>query len=293
MPVKPTSPHRSIGLDAHRLAPAAALACVALAAAAPARADTITDTELLNSSWSVAFLGSGLGGAANSVRVSSGGNPGSMRRVTLSNSAAPNCCTQSIIFAVHLRVGYLHNPAQAGAVSTISVQEDTRSLDPAPIPQWTGPVIRQDGVYYAAFGADTGSTTIWQTRTAGPYTAQQFVAIDTSDAVDGVDQSAHPNFTPSGAPIEIGFFRALASGLGGSTRSADVALDNLVITITPVPACTGDMNADGVVNTSDLTAFLARFGQTGAPGAPGDFNNDGAVNVADLTVFLGRFGRPC
>jgi len=266
---------------------------LSLAASAPARADTITDTELLNSSWNVAYLGSGLGGSASSLRVSSGGNPGSMRRITLANAAAPNCCTQSIIFALHLRVGYLHSPSQAGAISSISMQEDTRSLDPAPLAQWTGPVIRQDGVYYAAFGADTGNTTIWQTRSAGPYTAQQFVAIDTSDAVDGVDQSAHPNFSPTGSPIEVGFFRALASGLGGSARSSDVALDNLVITVTSVPACIGDMNADGVVNTADLTAFLARFGQTGTPGVPGDFNNDGAVNVADLTIFLGRFGNPC
>lgn len=63
--------------------------------------------------------------------------------------------------------------------------------------------------------------------------------------------------------------------------------------IAPAPPPTGcptDMNSDGVVNTADLVAFLARFGLTVAPGSPGDFNADGAVNTIDLTRFLAGFG---
>lgn len=64
----------------------------------------------------------------------------------------------------------------------------------------------------------------------------------------------------------------------------------------PPPTCVGDLNADGAVNTADLTIFLGRFGNAATPGSPeaaADFNADGTVNTADLTVFLGRFGSFC
>lgn len=57
--------------------------------------------------------------------------------------------------------------------------------------------------------------------------------------------------------------------------------------------CTGDLNADGVVNTADLTTFLGLFGQFVPVNSAGDANGDGVVNTADLTAFLGRFGVGC
>jgi RHS repeat-associated protein len=56
-----------------------------------------------------------------------------------------------------------------------------------------------------------------------------------------------------------------------------------------------DFNADGQVNTSDLTAFLGSFGQSfGSPTfkAECDQNNSGSVDTTDLTRFLGVFGQP-
>ncbi len=60
-------------------------------------------------------------------------------------------------------------------------------------------------------------------------------------------------------------------------------------------ACPGDLNGDGQRNTTDLTMFLSRFGQSSTDGCwvIGDFNFDGSVNTADLTFFLARFGVPC
>jgi probable HAF family extracellular repeat protein len=59
------------------------------------------------------------------------------------------------------------------------------------------------------------------------------------------------------------------------------------------PACPGDLNADGVVNTADLTIFLGNFGKTTIPLLGGDLDGSGGVNTADLTQFLGRFGSAC
>lgn len=71
--------------------------------------------------------------------------------------------------------------------------------------------------------------------------------------------------------------------LGGVTRWARLALDVRLVTLV------GDLNADGAVNTADLTRFLGQFGSSGAF-LDADLNCDGAVNTADLTLFLGRFG---
>jgi spore coat protein A len=75
----------------------------------------------------------------------------------------------------------------------------------------------------------------------------------------------------------------------GFCGSAPGAAANLTVT----PACVGDLDYDGSVNTTDLTIFLASFGQSVTPGTSGDLNADGAVNTSDLTFFLARFGAPC
>ncbi len=61
----------------------------------------------------------------------------------------------------------------------------------------------------------------------------------------------------------------------------------------PPPACPADLNADTIVNVSDLTLFLSIFGTSVAAGGPGDLNADGLVNVSDLTLLLDVFGTAC
>lgn len=59
------------------------------------------------------------------------------------------------------------------------------------------------------------------------------------------------------------------------------------------PLCAGDLTGDNLVNTQDLTVFLAAFGTVVSPGTSGDLNNDGTVNTADLVIFLTAFGTAC
>lgn len=58
-------------------------------------------------------------------------------------------------------------------------------------------------------------------------------------------------------------------------------------------SCIGDFDGNGVVNTSDLTRFLAVFGDSGEPLRTGDFNGDGTVNTTDLVMLLSQFGTSC
>lgn len=55
---------------------------------------------------------------------------------------------------------------------------------------------------------------------------------------------------------------------------------------------TGDTNADGCVDDSDLLAVLFDFGATG-PNRPADVNRDNIVDDADLLIVLCNFGNGC
>ena len=54
------------------------------------------------------------------------------------------------------------------------------------------------------------------------------------------------------------------------------------------PNCPADINGDGQVNGSDLTALLGAWGAAG--GSAADLNGDGQVNGSDLTALLGGWG---
>lgn len=56
--------------------------------------------------------------------------------------------------------------------------------------------------------------------------------------------------------------------------------------------CVGDLNDDGVVDLSDLAAFLSDFGCTGG-GCVADGDGDGDTDLADLSQFLSVFGTIC
>jgi hypothetical protein len=60
----------------------------------------------------------------------------------------------------------------------------------------------------------------------------------------------------------------------------------------PVMGCVGDVNGDGVVDTADLLALLAAWGDCPDPpqDCPADFDGDGDVDTADLLILLAHWG---
>jgi T5SS/PEP-CTERM-associated repeat protein len=102
-----------------------------------------------------------------------------------------------------------------------------------------------------------------------------------------------------GEPMPDGTTAPLAGSKEGGTppdRGETPRVTNpiaVIRTAAPPPTCPGDLNGDNVVNTTDLVAFLGRFGTTVPPYTLGDLNGDGQVNTTDLVAFLGRFGRTC
>ncbi len=59
------------------------------------------------------------------------------------------------------------------------------------------------------------------------------------------------------------------------------------------PACPGDADGSGTVDTSDLNAVLFAFGRVVPPGESGDVTGDGIVNAADLDLVLANWLASC
>jgi hypothetical protein len=86
---------------------------------------------------------------------------------------------------------------------------------------------------------------------------------------------------PQGSGYDIGAYEYVSGGTPTPT---------LTPTPTPTPKL-GDANGDGLVNETDFTIWLSRFGQAVSGVANGDFNGDGRVDGIDYTIWLNNYGK--
>lgn len=95
-----------------------------------------------------------------------------------------------------------------------------------------------------------------------------------------------------------------AFAFGGIVVNAEIEYDNggvpetydAVLFVGPraatPPACTGDIDGDQDVDSTDLNILLTDFGCPG-PGCAGDADGDGDTDSTDLNIVLSVFGLPC
>lgn len=93
---------------------------------------------------------------------------------------------------------------------------------------------------------------------------------------------------PGEGGVSLGLFRD--GGPGAATEVTGV----VTIPVPPAPpACPADFDDSGTIDSTDLNALLAAFGQPVEAGAPGDVDEDGDVDSTDLNALLAVFGQPC
>lgn len=241
-------------------------AAAGLALAAPAaNADVCfadTGLDIANDYQSV-VLTFGNGGTLTPTQHATGGNPDSYLQVDHDVNSAPSGSTRSGLHSIFLFNGAVYDPSVSGAISRICYEEWARMIQGAGDVQGTGPIIRQvDGqqnvtYYRPAPSLMVNTPTNWNLR-AMTCKESDFVALDPTNGVTGVDPSRQPDFSKNGQPIEFGFFRGNNTSVGGGGYFRSAAIDSWSITV--ISECVGDLNQDGVVDFGDLLVLLALWG---------------------------------
>lgn len=101
--------------------------------------------------------------------------------------------------------------------------------------------------------------------------------------------TATPTGTDTPTPTATGTPTSTPTATGTPTNSPT---PTATATPPPAPQCLGDVNGNGIVNSTDLLLIASHFAPPGSPAynARYDMNANGAVNSTDLLLAAARFG---
>lgn len=189
-----------------------------------ARAIVASDGTFNPSDWDVTiFYAPGNGGRIDVAdQVPTGGNPGAYREIGLTVYGTDYQHPYSGIWTFHRYIPFVYNPSVDGAIALIDYDEDWIHLSGPGDGEATGPALRQGGVVYFD-GPFATPDFEWTHLGLTGLRATDFIRADLS--------GAHPDFSSSGGPIEIGFYRANSASDGG--YSEDCGIDNWTLNIHP------------------------------------------------------------
>jgi hypothetical protein len=242
--------------------------------ACAAWADSLEDTEFVDSDWSLTSYTSGTyGGGAQATQV------GGTREIA--NSCGPFYSGSN---NVSLYLPDTYDPAVSGALSELSFSIDTRYITGLSA---YGFVVKQgESVWGAGYYINTSS---WVTTVLEPTEADYFPIAPGTAGV--------PDLSDTGAPLQFGFYSANSSA-GGSGYTHTGQWDNFLVSFTPEhePVLPPVLALVG----SPVAGSLVRLELTGAQ--PGDvvtlFASPGGggegpclVDHGELCLDIGEPGR--
>lgn len=105
--------------------------------------------------------------------------------------------------------------------------------------------------------------------------------------------------TLSGGTGPYRYFVPNASATGTDTltfnaTSTTGTSQTAIVTLVYLPCVPGELNGDGVVDSSDLNILLSNFGCTPQSGpCAGDINRDGMIDAGDLNLLLSNWNATC
>jgi hypothetical protein len=218
--------------------------------ACAAWADTVEDTEFVDSDWKMTSYAYGTyGGSGSAAQV------GGTREI--SNSCGP---FYSGANNVSLYQPFTYDPAVQGALSGLSFSIDTRYL--TGLSAYGFVVAQGANVWGAGYQINTPS---WLTYEVEPAEGDYFpIAPGTVGA---------PDFSAEGAPLQFGFYTANSSA-GGSGYTHTGQWDNFRVEF--VPEHPPDVDGDGVEDALDLCPEV--------PDSQLDTDSDGIGNACDSPV---------
>ena len=206
----------------YALAPVLVLLTACLPSLAAAQITGFSDGTFLDADWSVTTETINLGGTVTGNQVATGGSPGAYRRIVNTLNSAAGQPFSNTVYGFHARAGATFDPATSGPISSIDYSESSIRL--ANGVQACGLALKQGGViYYGPAFLTPTPFNLWVP------TSQTGLAASAFDALaPGVQ---NPNFTVAGAPIQLGFYRANSTSVGGDGSSPTGGIDNWTVTV--------------------------------------------------------------
>jgi hypothetical protein len=213
-----------------------ALAAV-MALGRPSGAMTFSDGDFDPANWNFVHIEQNEGGEVTS-QVTTDGNPGNALEIELTLEPA-------VAFSLNMGVWLWHepyDPSVEGPFSSIRYMEDAIYLAPGTgNGHATGVALRQNDSIFT-YRVDFTPNETWTPITGCGIAASDFARFQGTATLD---------FSASGSPIEVGFYRAIShpsGGGGGGFRTG--AIDNWSLTLVPGCAVDGDCE-DGDGCTTD------------------------------------------
>jgi hypothetical protein len=198
-----------------------------------AAAQTVSDNTFLNTDWSLTQFTAGNGGSSTATQALSGGNPGAFRNVTDVLNAAPAGGLETIVLSTSIYTPFTYTPSVSGAIASINYSEDHACTAGCfGNGQSTGPALKQGANLYILSSSlpITGPALTWAPLVLNGLTAADFGLVNVTSGGAIFDNTQHPDFSASAAPIQVGFFRANGTFGAGYTLSAGI--DNWQVTVT-------------------------------------------------------------
>jgi len=191
---------------------------------------TFSDGDFASANWTFVEIERNEGGSVIS-QVTTNGTPGNALEIELSLDAA-------VGFSLIMGVWLWHepyDPSMSGGFASVRHAEDAIYLAPGRGDgHATGVALRQnDSVFTSLVGFTPNQT--WTPIMGCGLIAGDFSRVSGGGSLD---------FSSSGAPIEVGFYRAISQpSQGGGSGSRTGAIDNWSLTL--VPGCTGAADCAG------------------------------------------------
>ena len=205
-----------------------------LATVSPAGAQTASDNTFLDANWALTQFTAGNGGSSTAAQSLAGGNPGAFRNVTDVLNAAPPALS-TIVLSTSIYTPFTYSPAVSGGIASINYSEDAACTASCfGSGQSTGPALLQGGNQYILSSSTviTGPSATWTNHALSGLTAADFGLVNVTAGGSIFDNTQHPNFSAGGAPIQLGFFRANGTSVGGLGYTLSAGIDNWQVTVT-------------------------------------------------------------
>src|SRR5208337_3689622 len=189
---------------------------------------TFSDGTFTPSGWDTfAYHSGNPNTSGTATTVSSGGDPGSYRLLSSDVWTSPDVEGASDVYTFSKQS--IYTPAVSGGILSIDFSCDVIN-NPA------GPALIQNGKLYVGPLTILPTSGKWTSIAASGLDAEDFALVDPTNT--GLqDSTQHPDFSPNGGPIELGFWwggrQVLQPSRGPFTYS--VGVDNWTCTVTPIP----------------------------------------------------------